>query len=1043
MLFADLSGFTSMSERMDPEAVKAVAARFVDVMSEEVRRFGGTVANVMGDAVMAMFGAPVAHEDDAERAVRAGDAMRRRVSTIRAGPTPLRLHIGINTGEIMAGSMGPEERKDYTAMGDTVNTAARLMSAAPTDSIYVGQKTRLATRDAVVYEEVEPITAKGKARPVPVWKVVEISAVPVGRSLGMAPLVGRDDELSALRELRDRVAAEGMPGLGVVLAQPGFGKSRLLHEFTSGLGAAAVHRGSCLSYGEGITYWPVAEILRDAAGILSDDDVTAASAKLDAFLEDLPAEGPDELRTVAAGVAAVVGVPTTPGGATAAAIPQAELHWAIRRVFELMAADGPLVLVLEDLHWAEPTLLELVNLVTTGARAPILVLASARPELAEAWSGASGVQHPRRLVIQLEPLTERQSEELLTALFPGGAPASGSAAELLRVAAGNPLFLEETVGMLMDAGLLDSTGRPTGAEETLPIPANLQALIGSRLDMLPSVEREVAQLASVVGLAFWPGAVAHLRRDWEGVSDGLERLTGKEIVHPSEHSTVAGEAQYAFKHILIRDVAYGRLPKEQRSKLHLRFADWVSALPAGEEEFIEILAYHLETACTLARDLERGAVEPPVLRAVDALKRAAERATRRDGNREADRFYARALETVREEHPQTAADLRLRRGRSLAQLGRMGEAVEQLTAVAEDAPSLGRPDLRCGALVELGMIDQVQGRGADARRRLTDALALAPLVGDPRLEARASIELGEFRANFEGDMEAGIELLRRALELADKVGDRSLRVEGHLRLATVLENMGELTSAEEELLAARALAREIGSLRDEAGATFLLAWARYYRGQLEEAEALGLQAREWLERTGETYLAVQNLVRVLAVSALARGDPGQAERWLQEAVPLALEVSSWLVADVYRYLTKALLRQGRVDDARELASFAGVSIPEEDGWARAGALIARGSVAASDGDAEVARRSFVEALALLEDQRLLIEVAEARIDFAEALRRLGDRAGAVEQLERAHDTFARIEARAPLADIERELAEMASAKGAGRAGPLPESSPAP
>jgi tetratricopeptide (TPR) repeat protein len=221
-----------------------------------------------------------------------------------------------------------------------------------------------------------------------------------------------------------------------------------------------------------------------------------------------------------------------------------------------------------------------------------------------------------------------------------------------------------------------------------------------------------------------------------------------------------------------------------------------------------------------------------------------------------------------------------------------------------------------------------------------------------------------------------------------------------------------------------ALARELGSLRDEARATFLLGWARYYRGEPDEAEALGLRAREWLERTGETYMAVQNLVRVLAVSALARDDPGLAERWLQEAAPLALEVSTWLVADVYRYLTEALLRQGRVDDARELASFAGVNIPEEDLWARAAALVAQGSVAAADGDGQLSRKCFTEALELMEEQRLVVEIADARVDFARALRHLGDQGHAREQLHLARETFARIEAKTPLAEIDRELAEL-------------------
>lgn len=1025
VLFADLAGFTSMSEGMDPEAVKALASRSASVMSEEVRKLGGTVTSVMGDAIMGVFGAPVAHEDDPERAVRAARAMQERIGDVKGAPKRLELHVGINTGETMAGLVGPEDRRDYTAMGDTTNTAARLMSAAPTGSVYVGEQTFQATRDVVTYREVEPIKAKGKAGLVRTWEVVDVAPVPQARALRTtSPLVGRHQELDALLILWKEVVTGARPGLGLLLGPPGIGKSRLLTEVTQRLGEATIYRGRCLPYGEGITYWPVIEIVKDAAGILHDDEPATDAAKLDALLGGLATEDADELRTMAAALATLLDVPTTPRGTySVGEITQGELQWGLRRLFELMAATMPLVLIVEDLHWADPTLLELLEqLVHESEGAPILVLGSARPEFAETSPGIVA-EHERRRIVNLRALDESESEALLAELFPG-ALSEDRAHALVANAGGNPLFLEETVRMLSEAG------------DAASVPTSLQSLIGSRLDLLPAQERSVAQHAAVVGAVFWPGAVAHITGGNGHITSDLERLEGRDIVRIRPESSIAGEVEYGFKHVLLRDVAYGRLPKERRSELHTRCADWVRELSVTEEEFVEIVAYHLDEACKLARELGPGVVEAPVLPAVEALKLAAQKALRREGNREADRFFARALELVDADHPQAALELQLHRGRALIQLGQLREAGEQLLEVADAATDHGRPDLRCGALIELAMIDEVQGRAADARTRLTEASNLASEIGDPRLEVRAAIELAEFRADFEGQMEAAIEGLRGAVELAESLGDRAMLVEAQLRMATVLENMGELAAAETQLLRELALAREMGSLRDEARATFLLGWATYYRGERDEAARLGLQARGWLDRTGETYLRVQNLVRVLAVTALAKGDPVLAERWLQEAVPLALEVGGWIVVEVYRYLTDALLRQGRVDDARELASFAQVNLPEEDLYARAGALVAKGSVDAADGDRAATVESFTEALRLMEEQRLVIEAADARVAFARALRGLGERAEARAELERARGAFARVEAHASLADVDGELAGL-QAEEAGRAGPLP------
>jgi tetratricopeptide (TPR) repeat protein len=679
--------------------------------------------------------------------------------------------------------------------------------------------------------------------------------------------------------------------------------------------------------------------------------------------------------------------------------------------------------VVEDLHWAEPTLLKLLQqMVREIDRAPILILGTARPELADTAPDIVG-EYERRRVVILRGLDETESEALLTKLLPAESPGGPRIRSLIQNAGGNPLFLEETVRMLGEAG------------DDAVVPTSLQSLIGSRLDLLPAGERNVAQHAAVVGSVFWPGAVAHLTQSDGQVTVHLEGLEARDIVRAHPESTIAGEVEYGFKHILLRDVAYGRLPKQRRSELHVRCADWVRDLSGTEEEFAEIVAYHLEEACRLARELGPGVVEAPTFAAVEALTLAADKALRREGNQEAERFFARALALVGAEEVEIALELRLHRGRALIQLGHLREAIDQLREVEDEATALGRLDLRCGALIELAMIDQVQGRAAECRRRLTEALELAPRTGDRRLEARAAIELAEFQADFEGQMDAAIEGLQGAVAVAEELEDRALQVEARLRMASVLENKGDLAAAEEELVRELALARELGSLRDEARATFLLAWATYYRGDRGEAERLGRRASDWLQRTGETYLYVQNLVRVLAATALARGDPVQAEEWLKQATPPAMELGGWLVVEVYRYLTEALLQQGRVEDARELASFARQSLPEEDPYASAQALVALGSVAAAQRQRDLALDFFTRALQVMDQQRLVVEAADAHLGFARSLRSLGDPAAARREFEGARERFDRVDARTMLADVDRELAKLPKAEGAGRTGP--------
>ena len=749
--------------------------------------------------------------------------------------------------------------------------------------------------------------------------------------------------------------------------------------------------------------------------------------KLGTLLEDLATDDPDELRTMAAAAANVLGTATTPRGTySAAAIAKAELHWGFRRIVELIAQRQPLVLVFEDLHWAEPTLLELIRfLVSHDLEAPLLVLGTARPELGDTAPEFTRSGEQLHALV-LDALPADAGEALLAELLGAKAPSPAATRALLENAGGNPLFLEETVRMLADSGF------PEEEVGELPVPTSLQSLIAARLDQLPVSQKQTGQHASVVGRVFWPGAVTHLRNgggttEAASLRSDFAELERRDFIHSQPTSSIAGEDEFVFKHILIRDVAYGQLPKGRRIGLHVRFADWITALAAGEEEFVEIVAWHLEQACRLAGEVAHSPVEPPVLRAAEMLARAAEKAERREGIREANRFYRRALDVIADAYPDRALDLRMQHGRTLALLGELKDACEELDACAEEARASNRPEILCEALVTLANVDQRQGRSTEARRRLDEARSLADLV-DRRLQVRTAFSYAALKADFAGDVGGAVRELAEALNAAGELGALPLAVEGHLRMGFILFNAGDLQRSEEELTRCYDLAEDLGSRRDQARATLLFGLIRYYRGDLVEAERLGLQAREWLERTAEPFFQIQNF-RALGLYALARSEPESAERWFQEAIPIALEEGGFSALEVYRWLAEALVKQQRVEDAAALAELGARSVPPEDQSARAYVEIASALVAAERHDRDQTLAGYSSALARFEELRAPIELAETRICFAGALTRFGDIAAARAQLEQARDTFATIGADGLVRAIEADLREPAGEAG--------------
>jgi class 3 adenylate cyclase/tetratricopeptide (TPR) repeat protein len=1032
VLFCDIVGSTATAEHLDPEDVRARLAPYYERVRAELERYGGTVEKFIGDAVVALFGAPVTHEDEPERAIRAALAVRSAIDELNAADEwlDLKIRVGINTGEALVVLDARTREGEGMASGDVMNTAARIQSAAPVNGIVVGEAAYRATRGSIEYRAAEPISAKGKSEPVQIWEVAGTRDGAIPHWDTGSTLVGRLKELDQLRVLWDD-AKGGRRLVAVVVGAPGIGKSRLLREVTRELeDEVTVLGGRCLSYGEGITYWAITDLIKAAAGILQSDSAETGTRKLDALLEGLPTTDPDELRTIAAAVSNLIGFATTPRGTYAATeISRSELHWGVRRLFEHLATKRPLVLVLEDLHWAEPTLLDLIRYVAeSDQRARIFILGSARPEFLDcghALVAPDGYRH----VVELDALGLEDSRAFLTQLAHPRELPGPLVDAVLRKADGNPLFLEEMVGMILDERLLDA-GREIELE-WLPVPDTVQALIGSRLDLLASGDKRVAQIASVVGKVFWRGAVATLAETDGPIDDSLRELERRDFVRPHELSTVAGEREYAFKHILIRDVAYGRLPKGRRAELHVRFADWTSRLRGGEEEFVEIIAYHLESACRLASEIARSPVEPPILEAVAALVAAAEKVTRREGWREAIRYYDRGLSLLGAEHFERALELRLGRGLAFAFAGEVRRASEELLDVAFAALSVERPDLRCSALITLGNLDHRQGRPTEGRVHLEEAQQLARESGDAALQVRSAYALAAVQGDYEAESEQAIAGFRAGLSLAGEMDHRALSVEGHLRLGFHLFNVGEIAASERELRKCTELAAELGSLRDQARAAFLLGLVSFYLGAADDAERMNLQARDWLDRTSEPYFQMQNY-RALGLYALTRDDLDEAERRLQEAIRVGIEEGGRYVIEVYRFLIETLVRQGRLGDATALLEFASRSVPKEDLVARAYAELAQGAVAAVEGDRR-ALDLYEDAIRILDDHELPIEAADARVTYASALANFGEPGAAVDQLASARDAFERMGAAGPSARIAGVLQQVAS--GAGQAGP--------
>ncbi len=723
VLFSDVTGSTAIGERLDPEYLRGVMSRYFAAAQRAIERHGGTVEKFIGDAVMAVFGIPDLHEDDALRAVRAAIDVREAVRGLSAEVEarhglPVQVRIGVNTGEVVAGDATVRQQ---LVTGDAVNVAARLEQAADPDEILIGPLTRHLVRDAVRAEPTPPLLLKGKSEPITAWRLEATSpdAESHARRLD-GPMVGRESELEQLRALLAAAVETRSCRLVTIIGAAGIGKSRLVHEFVAGIrGEASVLRGRSLPYGEGITYWPIAQAVRTLAGVRDTDDASAAQARL----AELTAELPDGDR-IAAAIGGAIGL----GGEVVA---REEIGWAVRRLLSAQARMRPLVLVIDDVQWAEPTLVDLLeSIAMLTVDASILVLCVARPELLDVQPGwAQSVTGSQ--VLRLEPLAPSAISELVENLTSGDGVEAGLRDRLAQVAEGNPLFLEELIATLVEDGVVRNdhgTLVLATSDAEIRTPPTIQALISARLDRLEPSERSVAQRASVVGRIFQRSAVIDLSPDPErySVEARLVGLVRREVIRP-DTAGLDGDDAFRFRHLLVRDAAYDGLPKSERAALHARFADWV-VRTKGERlpEYEEVVGYHLEQAHAYRRELGEDEVALAELagRAADHLAAAADRAFDRSDLPAAAGLFQRAMAAL---PPDDHRQVRWGSAWSdaLVQLGRIDEARAVADGVARAAAASDDPRGTAWAAVSRLRVDLYAGTFDVARGRAEMERALA------------------------------------------------------------------------------------------------------------------------------------------------------------------------------------------------------------------------------------------------------------------------------------------------------------------------------
>jgi class 3 adenylate cyclase/tetratricopeptide (TPR) repeat protein len=914
VLFADVTGSTALGEHLDPESLRGVMSRYFDEMRSAVEAHGGTVEKFIGDAVMAVFGVPVVHEDDALRAVRAASQMREMLASLNAEldrdwGARIQIRTGLNTGEVVAGDASGGQT---LVTGDAVNVAARLEQAADPGEILIGQETHRLVRDAVRAEPVEPLELKGKTERVSAFRLLEVTpgAPQFARRLD-SPLVGRVDELNRLQRTFEETTGLRACRVATVVGDAGAGKSRLVGEFVTLLGdRARTLWGRCLPYGEGITFWPVAEVVKAAAGIGDLDSPEAARSKVRELLADVE-DGTD----VADRVAAAIGLGEGGGDIR-------ETFWAVRRLLEVLARDAPLVVIFEDIHWAEPTFLDLLQYVAGfSADHPMFLLCTARPDIRETRPDWGNVGE----LIALEPLSESECERLIRNLLGRAGMTGDVQSRITDAAEGNPLFVEEMLRMLIDEGHLQrDNGQWTASGDLarISVPGTISALLSARLDQLQAEERAVIQRASVVGKVFWWGAVAELtpEGDRPGVGSHLQTLLRKELVRP-DRSGFAGEDAFRFSHILVRDAAYDSMPKRARAELHERFASWLER-KAGDRlaEFDEILGYHLEEAYRYRAELgpvdERARAVAGL--AARRLAAAGRRALAHWDVAATVNLLTRAVDLMPKNDPfrlEVLADL----GIALAQSD-MPRADEVLTEAVEAARSIGDPRLEAragvrGVFVRLLLDPQINQ--AQSLREVERYVELFEEWEDDLGLGEARRLVGTIRF-WQGHAAVAEENLERAIAHARRAGDRRQEAE-ILRWLALVVTEGPTPANEGIRRLESILDQGRGDRRVEIGVTRGRARLEAMEGRLETARGLITRAKALARELGD-QVALAAVLRDSGSVEMLADDPTTAEMEARAGYEILERISDFgHLASSAPDLGDTLYAQGRHDEAVRLS----------------------------------------------------------------------------------------------------------------------------
>jgi class 3 adenylate cyclase/tetratricopeptide (TPR) repeat protein len=980
IVFTDLVGSTSLGEALDPELVRRIMTTYFDRMRTVLEHHGGTVEKYIGDAIMAVFGIPEVREDDALRAARAAYWMRTGLGQLnrdlekRYG-VQIDARTGVNTGEVLATPAEP----DMPLASDASNVAARLQQAARPGEILIGEATYRLVRDAVTVEPAGALELKGKTAPLAAWRLLAVSEAGLGIARNLdSPIVGRDSELALLSQSLNQAASDRACRLITVLGAPGLGKSRLATEFIDQVGRQAmVLRGRCPAYGEGITYLPVAEILREAAGIAELDTPEKAIAKLAAVLTQH-----EEAGTITERLGSLLGL-------IDATAPSQETFWAVRRLLEVLAEERPVVIVFDDIHWGEVTFLDLVEyLAGWSAGAPILLLCLSRPELIDlrpAWG--AGVANATS--IRLAPLTENDSDELIDNLLGRASLESEAITRIRNAAEGNPLFVEEIIRMLVDEGLLrrdDGGWVATGDLASIAIPATISALLSARLDRLSPGERALIQRASVMGKVFWWGAVAELSPETERADVGghLQALVRREMVRP-DRSQFSGEDAFRFSHILIRDAAYAGTTKELRSELHERAAGWLERRAADRPtEFEEIVGYHLEQAHRYRVEVASDDQHAKNLarRAAARLAGAGQRALARSDIPAAVALLARATDLLEPNEPQRI-ELLVDLGQALSESGEEDRGRAVLRDAGSRAETLG--DERLVAHVSVGSLDAWSGAersSEEDREQARRAIEVFERHGDDRGLARAwgLMAWVEWRDRRAAEAERASE---RALEHARRAGSSrdvaaSVYILGPV-LAHVPGSVEDAAKRAEELIE-----EEQGNRTVEAYLSHALAHLRAWAGRFEEARRHAARYRSILLENGQEALWSDSAEAAADVELWA-GHPEAALRILTEGQRRFEELG---VHDpvLFPFLARALLAAGRPEEAERWAEKAAET--PHGLWRPLGlAMLAR--VRAHQGRGEEAEALARQAVGDFEHTDFLIFRGQTLVALADVLRLLG------------------------------------------------------